>query len=161
MPSAASAARYAAIQPHRTRSNTNMGSSHSVYCGEWTLCNSRNPHSAAAHTCSSGKLPSRSALSQPMPHASANAVSTASGDTTSVNCWNATSPENRCRTPQCQIEFVVASASRCPWNSMEAHQPSKPASRNGRFTAATTPPASNGTRSASRTGRPPPRLLST
>ncbi|GAA1250380.1 hypothetical protein GCM10009676_41310 [Prauserella halophila] len=137
-----------------------------MYCGEWTLCSSRNPHSAAAHTGSSGKLPSRRARSQPMPHASASAVSTASGDTTSVNCWNATSLENRCRTPQYQIEFVVTSASRCPWNSMEAHQPSNPASTNGRFTAATTPPASSGTRnasdSASRTLRPvsPPRLLS-
>ncbi|GAA1196648.1 hypothetical protein GCM10009675_09750 [Prauserella alba] len=136
-----------------------------MYCGEWTLCSSRNPHSAAAHTCSNGKLPSRWARSQPTPHASASAASTATGDTTSVNCWKATSPENRCRTPQYQIELDVPSAWRCPWNSMDAHQPSNPASANGRFTAATTPPASSGTRSASRTALRLPmsglRLLST
>ena len=47
---ARSATRYATIQPHRTRSSTKNGSSHSVYCGECTLCSSRNPHSIAALT---------------------------------------------------------------------------------------------------------------
>ena len=40
----------AATQPHGTRSSTKNGSSHSVYCGECTLCSSRNPHSIAALT---------------------------------------------------------------------------------------------------------------
>jgi succinate dehydrogenase/fumarate reductase-like Fe-S protein len=59
MPITPSATRYAAIQLHSTRSSTKNGSSHSVYCGECTLCSSRNPHSIAPDTAIHGYSPSR------------------------------------------------------------------------------------------------------
>jgi len=52
--STTSTATNATHQPQRSRSSTKNGSTHSTYCSEYTLLNSRNAQIIAALTCSHG-----------------------------------------------------------------------------------------------------------
>src|SRR3954471_1127082 len=118
-----------------TRIRTSIGTSHSVYCGECTLCSNRNPHSMAADTAIHGYVPSRLYRSQPRNRASANEASTRIGDHRLTRSWNSVFFGSESgRNAQNQIEFVVMSACRRLWNVNDARQPSKPNSANGRFT---------------------------
>src|SRR4051812_33847629 len=105
---ARSATKYATIQPHCTRSSTKNGSSHSVYCGECTLCSSRKPHSIAALTPTHGKVPSRRHRHQPTAHAATNDRTTSAGETRSTAAWKTVFVVSEYgRKPQYQMEFVV------------------------------------------------------